>query len=402
MTIAARTTPPRSCRSEARRDPRIRLLRHDENQGVGGAVLTGYAEAHRLGAEIVVKMDSDGQMDPAYLPALIAPIVRGEADYTKGNRYLHARQLRSMPPLRRVGNLGLSFLTKLASGYWNLFDPTNGYTAIHASLIPLLDQEGIARRYFFESSMLLELSLLRAVVRDVYIPARYGDETSNLSVLKTLRQFPLALAKGFWRRVWIQYFVRDFSLASLYGIAGLALLLAGCVFGAVHWRFSAQQGVATPTGTVMLAVLPVLLGIQFLFQAVSLDIQNQPTHCLHHDALLRQSEVGTVYHFKVNADGAVGVNGLHRDAQLSQDPNRGICAAAISGRRTLRKPLAAPACFVSAPTPRRTIMRVLLVYPPISKEERYSSAIGSAGGRQMPLGVFYLASSLRERGHEAP
>ena len=276
---------------ESRRDPRIRLLRHSENQGVGGAVLTGYAEARRLGAEIVVKMDGDGQMDPAHLPALIAPIVRGEADYAKGNRYLHARQLRSMPLARRVGNLGLSFLTKLASGYWNIFDPTNGYTAIHASLVPLLNGEGIGRRYFFESSMLLELSLLRAVVRDVHIPARYGDETSNLSIAKTLRQFPAALAMGFCRRVWIQYFVRDFSIASLYAIAGLGLLVSGGVFGLIHWCSSAQNGVATPTGTVMLAALPVLLGIQLLLQAVSLDIQNQPTHCLHRDTLLnRDSE----------------------------------------------------------------------------------------------------------------
>jgi dolichol-phosphate mannosyltransferase len=279
---------------EARRDSRIRLPRHTENQGVGGAVLSGYAEAHRLGAEIVVKMDSDGQMDAAHLPALIAPLLRREADYAKGNRYLHSRQLRSMPLLRRVGNLGLSFLTKLASGYWNIFDPTNGYTAIHASLIPLLDQEGIGRRYFFESSMLLELSLLRAVVRDVHIPARYGDETSNLSIAKALRQFPAALARGFCRRMWIQYFVRDFSIASLYAIAGLGLLLSGGVFGAIHWCSSAQQGIATPTGTVMLAALPVLLGIQLLLQAVSLDIQNQPTHCLHRDALLnRESELAT-------------------------------------------------------------------------------------------------------------
>ena len=136
--------------------------------------------------------------------------------------------------------------------------------------------------------MLLELSLLRAVVRDVYIPARYGDETSNLSIVKTLRQFPVALGEGFCRRVWIQYFVRDFSIASLYAIAGLGLLVSGGVFGAIHWRSSAQYGVATPTGTVMLAVLPVLLGIQLLLQAVSLDIHNQPTHCLHRDALLTQ------------------------------------------------------------------------------------------------------------------
>jgi dolichol-phosphate mannosyltransferase len=273
---------------ESRRDPRVVLLRHEENQGVGGAVLTGYAEAHRLGAEIVVKMDSDGQMDPRYLPALIAPIVRGEADYTKGNRYFHARQLRSMPPVRRIGNLGLSFLTKLASGYWDVFDPTNGYTAIHAAVIPLLNEETIARRYFFESSMLLELSLLRAVVRDVCIPARYGDETSDLSVFKTLCQFPGNLIKGFCRRLWVQHFVRDFGIASLYAIAGLILFASGGIFGAIQWHSSAQQGVATPTGTIMLAALPVLLGIQFLLQAVGLDIHNQPTHCLHRDVFVTQ------------------------------------------------------------------------------------------------------------------
>ena len=153
-------------------DSRVHLIRHSQNQGVGEAVLTGYAAAIDLGAEIVVKMDSDGQMDADYMLPLIVPILQGEADYTKGNRFLHARQLRAMPAIRRIGNLGLSFLTKLASGYWNIFDPTNGYTAIHPSIISQLDQSAIHRRYFFETSMLLELGLVRAVVRDVYIPAR--------------------------------------------------------------------------------------------------------------------------------------------------------------------------------------------------------------------------------------
>ena len=193
-------------------------------------MLTGYHEAHRLGAEIIVKMDADGQMDPRYLLPLAGPILRGEADYTKGNRYLHARQLRCMPLLRRVGNVGLSFLTKLASGYWSLFDPTNGYTAIHASLIPLLDEQNLAATLFLREQHALELSLLRAVVRDVYIPARYGNETSHLSELQTLFHFPAALLKGLRRRLWIQYFVRDFSIASLYLVASLLLLTAGTCF----------------------------------------------------------------------------------------------------------------------------------------------------------------------------
>jgi glycosyltransferase involved in cell wall biosynthesis len=277
----------------ARRDPRIRLLRHEVNQGVGGAVLTGYREAVRLGAEIVVKMDSDGQTDPAYLPALVDPIVRGQADYTKGNRFVHARQLRSMPLLRRIGNLGLSLLTKLASGYWGIFDPTNGYTAIHAAVIPLLNDEAIARRYFFESSMLLELNLLRAVAKDVYIPSKYGDETSHLSIGKALCQFPGSLLKGLLRRTWIQYFVRDFSIASLYLVVGLFLLCAGSLFGGFHWWWSLERQVATPTGTVMLAVLPIILGVQLLIQAVGLDIQSQPVQCRHGELPAVQDDTWT-------------------------------------------------------------------------------------------------------------
>jgi hypothetical protein len=199
-----------------------------------------------------------------------------------------------MPLLRRIGNVGLSFLTKLASGYWSLFDPTNGYTAIQAALVPLLDDQNIARRYFFESSMLLELSLLRAVVQDVYIPALYGDETSNLSELDTLIHFPAALLKGFCRRLWTQYFVRDFSIASLYLVAGLVLLATGTVFGAVHWYHSVRYGAAATTGTVMLAALPVIMGFQFLLQTIGLDIQGQPAQCRHCELLAPPEAAYTV------------------------------------------------------------------------------------------------------------
>jgi glycosyltransferase involved in cell wall biosynthesis len=278
-------------REEAQRDPRIHLLRHETNQGVGGATLTGYREAVRLGASIIVKMDSDGQMDPRYLPVIVAPILRGKADYAKGNRYVHSRELLRMPLVRRIGNLGLSFLTKLASGYWSVFDPTNGYTAIHASVLSICDESAISRRYFFESSMLLELSLARAVVKDVYIPARYGDETSHVSVIKTLLKFPASLLKGFVRRVWMQYFVRDFSIASFYAVTGAVLVFGGGTFGAYHWLNSVQNQMLTPSGTVMLAVVPIILGAQFLLQAVGFDIHNQPTQCLHRQltAVLRDN-----------------------------------------------------------------------------------------------------------------
>ncbi len=257
-------------------DKRVHFVRHERNQGVGGAVLSGYQKAVELGAEIIVKMDSDGQMDPAYIIPLIAPILMGQADYTKGNRFLHAKELKSMPLIRRVGNAGLSFLTKAASGYWNIFDPTNGYTAIHASIIPSLDTNKLHRRYFFESSMLIELGMLRAVTRDVYIPARYQDEVSSLVEWKPLFEFPPRLFVGFLRRLMTQYFIRDFSVFSALFLFGMILTIFGISFGLYHWYLSISTGNIASTGTVMVAVLPFILGSQLLIQAMSVDIQNIP------------------------------------------------------------------------------------------------------------------------------
>jgi dolichol-phosphate mannosyltransferase len=268
-------------------DPRVQLVRHSTNQGVGGAMFTGYDRAIEIGAEIIVKMDSDDQMDPRYLLPLIEPIIAGEADYTKGNRFLRARELHAMPVQRRIGNVGLSFLTKLASGHWGVFDPANGYTAIHASALPLLDRNNIDRRYFYESSMLIELGIARACVVDVDMPAIYGDEVSSLNEWRTLRDFPVRLIRGFTRRLWVRYFVQDFSAFSAYLVFGLLLSVFGAIWGLAHWIRSSQLDVVTPTGTVMIAVLPIMLGIQLLLQATTLDIQNSPRVAIHRSRAYR-------------------------------------------------------------------------------------------------------------------
>lgn len=262
-------------------DPRIYLVSQDKNRGVGGAVLNGYQKAIELGAEIIVKMDSDGQMDPAYIIPLIAPILMDQADYTKGNRFLHADELKSMPVLRRLGNAGLSFLTKAASGYWNIFDPTNGYTAIDASIIPLLDDSRIHPRYFFETSMLIELNMIRAVIQDVEIPAKYHDENSSLSEWRSLLEFPPRLLVGFLRRLLIQYFVRDFGIFSMLLVSGLFFSFFGLLFGLYHWYLSSATSTVASTGTVMIAVLPLILGSQLLIQAMTVDMQNTPTKPVH-------------------------------------------------------------------------------------------------------------------------
>lgn len=261
-------------------DPRIVLVRHEMNQGVGGAMVTGYKKALELGAQIVVKMDGDDQMDPACLPDLVGPLLERKADYTKGNRWGHSECLTNMPLVRRWGNLGLSFLSKFASGYWTIFDPCNGYTAIRAEVLRQLPLERIARNYFFEISMLVQLNILGAVVRDVRMPARYGTEVSSLRVSRILVQFPRKLLLATAARIWQRYFINDFSPVTLFLLMGLSLLGFGVVDGVYGWLRSAATGLPATAGQVMIATMPVLVGFQLLLQALNLDITSQPSKAL--------------------------------------------------------------------------------------------------------------------------
>ena len=170
------------------RDPRLTVLFHEENKGVGGAVMTGYRYAAAAGATVMVKVDGDGQMDPALIRHFVRPILDGEADYTKGNRFYNIEDVRSMPPLRLIGNAALSFMTKFSSGYWNIFDPTNGYTAISAAVFLKLPDK-TKSRYFFESDLLFRLGTMRAVVCDIPMSAVYADEHSNLRIDLVFNQF---------------------------------------------------------------------------------------------------------------------------------------------------------------------------------------------------------------------
>ena len=259
------------------KDNRVTLINHTKNMGVGGAMLSGYSYALGLGVDIVVKLDGDDQMDVKFMPALIEPIVKGEADYTKGNRFLHPVALKKMPIGRKISNLGLTFLSKIASGYWNIFDPANGYTAISTSKLVSLDPEKIARSYFFETSMLCELRKLDAVVMDISMPAIYQSERSSVKVPREIFIFSTNLISRIFDRVFSRYFLYDFSAVSLYLIIGTLLCLFGGIWGLVKWSEAAQAGIPATTGTVLIAVLPIILGFQLLIQAISLDISDIPT-----------------------------------------------------------------------------------------------------------------------------
>ena len=262
-------------------DPRVTVLEHAENQGVGGAVMTGYRAAIADNMQIIVKVDGDGQMDAALIPQFVAPILNGEADYTKGNRFFDLEQIRQMPPLRLFGNAVLSLMTKLSSGYWDLFDPTNGYTAIHADAARHLPFDKISKRYFFETDMLFRLNTLNAVAVDVPMDASYGDEVSNLKISKIVTEFLFKHIRNFSKRIFYNYYLRNMSLASVELPLGLALLSWGTVYGVVHWIASAKAGVATAPGTVMLSALPVLMGTQLVLAFLAYDISSVPRRAIH-------------------------------------------------------------------------------------------------------------------------
>jgi dolichol-phosphate mannosyltransferase len=261
------------------RDRRVHVHRLAENQGVGGATLAGYAVALSLGARILVKLDGDGQMDPDHLPELVAPILLGEADYAKGNRFTTARHLSAMPGIRTFGNAALSMIAKVSTGYWGMFDPTNGFTAMEGSVARLIMDRPIDRRFFFETDLLYHLGTVRAVVRDVAIPARYADERSNMKIGRIVLPFAAKHLRNATRRVIGQYFVRDLNIASVETLLGAPLVLFGVSYG-LSWMHQPRSGPA-PAGVVMLAALPVIIGVQFLLQAVNYDVQNAPSKPIH-------------------------------------------------------------------------------------------------------------------------
>jgi dolichol-phosphate mannosyltransferase len=262
-------------------DARVVVLRNPENLGVGGAVMAGYRAAIEAGTDVIVKIDGDGQMDPALIPNFIAPILAGEADYTKGNRFFDLEEIGAMPKARLFGNAALSFMSKLSTGYWDLFDPTNGYTAIHADVARQLPFNKISLRYFFETDMLFRLNTLRAVVVDVPMHAEYGDEVSNLKISEIVGEFLVKHARNFVKRIFYNYYLRDMSLASIELPLGLLFLVSGIGYGLYHWVKSSNEGVLTPAGTVMLAALPILMGLQLILAFIGHDVASIPRKPLH-------------------------------------------------------------------------------------------------------------------------
>lgn len=261
----------------AAKDPRLEIIRHEKNTGVGGAMKTGFKRALALGADIAVKMDGDNQMDPEYLPALLHPLAMKECDYIKGNRFSLLETNENMPWIRKLGNQALTFLNKVASGYWHVFDPQNGYLAIRADTLRKLKLDLIDDTYFFENSMLINLNVIEARVSDVYVPTRYATEQSSLKIGWVLRKFPAKLLRGFFFRIFYRYVYRDVSPIFIFLVFGSLFFVAGTLWGLIAWYRSYFWNEPAAIGTIALGLTPIILGFQMLMSSLIMDMQQSPT-----------------------------------------------------------------------------------------------------------------------------
>jgi hypothetical protein len=213
-------------------------------------------------------------MDPEGLQYLLLPLIEEDYGYAKGNRFLHSDALKRMPKHRLVGNYLLTFLTKLASGYWNIFDPQNGYIAVRADVLRMLDLGRLSRGYFFENDMLVKLNTLNIRVKDLPMQAIYDGHHSSMRIRQILVSFPIYLTKAFCYRLYHKYILRDFSPIGVFYLAGIPLLAWGILFGGYTWFESILYARAATAGTVMLSALPFFVGFELVVQGIVLEIQS--------------------------------------------------------------------------------------------------------------------------------
>lgn len=257
---------------QAKFSDRLVLIPHKENQGVGASIVTGYKEASAMGFDVVVVMAGDGQMDPADLDRVVAPVARGEADYVKGNRLFRGESWRMIPHYRYLGNAMLSLMTKIASGYWHIADSQSGYTAISHTALERIDLDRIYKRYGMPNDILVRLNVGNFRVRDVSIRPVYNiGEVSGIRLRKVIPVISWLLLRGFCWRLVEKYVLRDFHpLVFFYGM-GLTLFPGGAIFGLYLMVYRLCVGPVATTSALFAAFL-IISGLQSLFFAMWFDM----------------------------------------------------------------------------------------------------------------------------------
>jgi glycosyltransferase involved in cell wall biosynthesis len=255
-------------------EARVSVLRHEQSNGVGAAIVTGYKQALADGADVTAVMAADNQMDPADLETLAGAVARGEVDYAKANRLFTGQAWDLIPRSRYLGNAVLSLLTKIASGYWHVADSQSGYTAIGRGTLGLLDLDRVYRRYGFPNDMLVHLNVVNARVRDFPSRPIYGvGERSGIRYRSVVPRISWLLLKGFWWRLREKYVIRDFHPLVFFYVLGFLMTLAGLVLGIVETVLR-LMGNELPVATIVLVALLLISGTQFTLFAMWFDMES--------------------------------------------------------------------------------------------------------------------------------
>lgn len=259
----------------AKKNKRVVPIQNEVNQGIGGAYIHGFNVAQEKNADLIFTMAGDAQCNQNYMPNMIDTLLDENLDYVKANRFVHLEELKQMPTFRRVGNTVITILTKFSSGYYSIFDSQNGYGVFKRKTIEKLPFEHIGRRYDYENTLLIALAIMGAKIKDEPVPAIYGDEQSTIPVFKTTMRALNVVWKGFWRRIYHKYVLINFHPIALFIFGGLLLGSLGFLFGLYLVIAKLAADVTPSSGTVMLAVLPIILGFQLLLSAVTMDMNNE-------------------------------------------------------------------------------------------------------------------------------
>ena len=255
-------------------DERVTVITHNENRGVGAAIVTGYKRALEEGIDVTCVMAGDNQMDPDDLEAIAGPVARGDVEYAKANRLFTGRAWDLIPRNRYLGNAVLSLLTKIASGYWHVADSQSGYTAVSLKTLELLDLDRIYPRYGFPNDMLVHLNVINARVRDVPSRPVYGvGETSGIRLSKVIPAISWLLTKAFFWRMREKYVIRDFHPLVFFYVFGILFLLLGFVLG-ITVTILRIAGNDLAIGTVVLVALLLIAGLLFTLFAMLFDMES--------------------------------------------------------------------------------------------------------------------------------
>jgi glycosyltransferase involved in cell wall biosynthesis len=261
--------------AKGRLGERLLVVCHSANGGVGAAIVTGYKEALADAGPsgLIAVMAGDAQMDPADLPRLLTPLVRDQADYTKGNRLFTGQAWKIIPRYRYLGNAVLSLLTKIASGYWHVADSQSGYTAITGEALSVLQLDRLYRRYGFPNHLLVELNNYDFRVRDVPIRPVYGvGEVSGIRLHRVVPTLSWLLVKSYFWRMKEKYIIRDFHPLVFFLGMGLVLTGVGVVLGLWILYHRIVAGALSPT-TVIFDAFCLIMGAQMLFFAMWMDME---------------------------------------------------------------------------------------------------------------------------------